>query len=233
MIKENEKAFWNTAAFLLRTLLTIVVVVILLVQANGYVINFQNLTVTKIGLLYIHPNPADATASLSWGMFEKQGQNLVAQLVPGQYTVTLSRPDYLSWQQTVSIEAGRSTAFPFATLYLAQPSLLEQRTPALDELKSPLVDQKLEVVGEEIWHTKKGQPVLVTRYSRSVRSARLFDAGHVLLQLGSEIHIVDIDGSNDQLLLTLPDTRVRRLIPIDNKTIGILDTDLLTTYRIR
>lgn len=229
----KEKAFWNTAAFVLRTFLTFVVVFILLVQANGYQIDFHRLQLNKIGLLFIHPNPVDVTAVLSSGKLERQNQNLVAELPSGQYTVVLTKTGYRPWQQSVSIQAGRSSAFPFATLYLTEPTLLEQRAPTVNELISPLVDEKLNASGGELWYTKKSTDVLITRYLPSVRSARLFDSGHVLVQLGSEIHIVDIDGSNDQVLLTLPDTKLRRILPIDNKTVGLLDVDRVTTYRIR
>lgn len=233
MRTQKEKTFWNTAAFLLRTLLTGVVVFILLVQANGYEINFHRLTLTKIGLLFIHPNPLDASASLSFGKLSKQGQNLVAALTPGQYVVMLTKPNYRPWSATVSIQAGRSNAFPFATLYLAEPTLLEQRSASAQELTSPLVDPTLTAEQGELWHRTRDGQGLVTRYFPSIRSARLFDAGHALVQLGAEIHIIDLDGSNDQVLLTLGDDRQRRFLPLDSKTIGLLDIDQVTIYRIR
>ncbi len=233
MHSSKEKPVWDTLAFVLRTLLTFVVVFILLVQANGYAIDFHRLRLAKIGLLYIHPSPPDVAASLNIGTFTRQGQNLVAELPPGQYTVTLRKSDYQPWQQTVRIQAGRSSAFPFATLFLAEPVLLAQRPATASELISPLVDEKLRVSGGELWAARAGSEQLVTRYLPSIRSARLFDSGHVIVQLGSEIHLLDLDGSNDRVLVTLGDSHQRRLLPIDTKTIGLLDVNQVTTYRIR
>lgn len=233
MTKRRASTIFNVVAFVLRTGLTLLAAGILLTQAMGYAIDFDDLTITKIGLLVLHVSPTDASVMVSDGVLQSDRSNLVAQLPSGTYSVEVSKDTYRTWRQTVTIAPGLSYAYPAVTLFLDVPELRSRRLATIDELLSPLVDDRLIVRGSELWRTLRGEQQLVTRFSQPIRSAILLDSAHVVVQIGRIIHVFDIDGSNDQSLVVLDDDRPRRLLAIDTETIGLLDLDTVSGYRVR
>lgn len=233
MQRNPHPAFWNSAAFVLRSVLTLLVAFLLLVQAYGYVIDFKSLTLTKVGLLVLQVRPTEATIALSGGTLHKEGNYLVSKLPQGSYQLEVSYPTYQTWKQRVRIEPGRSSAYPSIILFLTNPVVAATQPATTSQLATPLVDPTLRVDGGELWRIRKDDDQLVTRFSAPIRSARLFDKNHVLVTIGRELHVVDIDGSNDLRLVTFSDGRQRRLLPLDQTSMGVLDGVEVTEFVIR
>jgi hypothetical protein len=199
----------------------------------GYVIDFKSLTLMKVGLLVLQVRPTDATITLPGGELQKEGAYWVSKLPQGSYQLEVSHPTYQTWKQRVRVEPGRSHAYPAVTLFLAEPIASQTRPATLAELGAPLVEPTLRVEGGELWRVRKDGDQLVTRFSAPIRSARLSNRNHVLVTIGRELHVVDIDGSNDLRLVTFEDGRQRRLILLDQATVGILDGADVTEFVIR
>lgn len=223
----------TVGATVLRIILTGLASFILLLEANGYAVNFQTLAVTKVGLLVVSAQPATATVTVDNVTIKQQQTQWITKLPAGTYTVSASTPGYQTWRNPVQIESGMSRAYPSVWLFLATPIVTDVRPATARELFAPLVDETLKVDGTEIWHTMRGQSKLITRYFEPVQSAVMVGSEHVAVQIGSTIHILDMDGTNDQVLMTLPDKRQRRLLVPDDRTLGLLDGTQVTIYRIR
>jgi len=174
---------------------------ILVAEANGYAIDFHTLTVQKFGLLAANVTPPAATVMLTDGKLAKTGSQYAGQLPPGTYTLSVSLDAYHPWQRSVRIEAGKSTAFPLLTLFRVAPERIEERPATAAELATPLIDPSLTVVGGEIWRAQRSGQQLVTRLSRPISAAVLLDQSHVALLVDSQVRVIDVDGSNDQVLL--------------------------------
>ena len=205
------RTFFGVVAFVLRTTLTLLAAGILVAEANGYHINFSTFEISKQGLLVARISPDSAQAMLSGEPLQWTSGQWVTKRPPGTYTLTVNASEYLPWHKLLRIEAGRSIAFPNLSLYRQTPTLVEERAATRAELDTPLVDPRLAIEGSELWLNRQTGRQLISRFSAGLHSASLLDAGHVIFLRDRSVHVIDVDGSNDQLLLSdisSPDTRV-------------------------
>ncbi|MGI6103069.1 MAG: hypothetical protein ACOYBJ_00365 [Patescibacteria group bacterium] len=230
-----RRTSWEVAASLLLALLTLIGAVILLFGANGYVVDFKRLTIEQAGLIVVRPSVRSAMVSLPSEAKTKQlGQEYVAQLLPGRYDVTVSAPGRTTWSRIVEVQPGTAAVYGNVTLFYAEPELAVERTADRRDLDVPLVDESILVRdGELLVRTPDGL-VLVSRFSKPIRAARFLDAAHIVYLIGSDVHIIDLDGRSDVAFAGLCPTGLCRFRIEDNaKTLTLVQALTARSYRIQ
>lgn len=223
---------WDVIGFFLRSCLTLLAAGILALRANGYEIDFQNVTWQKAGMIVINADPTDAHLTVDGEPSPLSGRERTILLAPRTYTVSVQKEGLTSWQQTVRVEAGRASTFS-ALLFWIEPKLLGTRTAQLeDHLQKP--NTELLIRDSELWFMSGDAPRLITRFSQAITTAVLLDRDHVLLQLGATLHVVDVNGSNDRRLINLVDAEpVNLLVRSGGQIIDIVKGEAVTTYALR
>ena len=88
----------------------------LLMTAQGWVIDINNLSIVKTGALFLKFSPNDAVPTInnkkpqhtSSGLI--QSGILIKNLTPGNYAVKLSKSGYKDWKKNLVVESGLITA---------------------------------------------------------------------------------------------------------------------------
>ncbi|MBI2590113.1 hypothetical protein HYW32_03795 [Candidatus Berkelbacteria bacterium] len=233
MLQLRGQTGWDVTAFILQTVLTLLTGGILVAQANGYDIDFRTLAVEKTGLLVLDVQPASAQVFVDeQELFERNGER-VRQLLPGPVRIQVTNADYISWNHFAVIDSGLTKVFSKVRLFFKEPLIIRTRSVTKNEFLSPFIDSSLRLDQGEIWRIQGETARLITRLSRPILSATMLDEGHVVFQIEREIHILDLDGSNDINLLTLESDRAIQLISLyGGNVLGVLSEGILTEYQI-
>lgn len=234
-IASLRRTGWEIAASATLALLTLFSAVILLLGANGYVIDYEHLTIEQAGLIVVRANPRSSVVTFpDRAKVRKFGQEYAAELRPGRYEVAVNMDGYTSWTRSVEVKPGAASVFGNVTLFLESPTLKETRTANKRDLESPLVDDMLSIRGTELLARAADADVLISRFSRPVRAARYLDESHVVYLIGSEVHVIDVDGRND---IRLSNVRVEDLcrfrIEDSGKILTIVQGLFANSYRIQ
>ena len=80
----------------------------LLATAQGWVLDIKNLKVVKTGSLYLKYSPTDAVIEINGKVSDASPSILssgvlISRLVPDDYRVKVSEPDYLPWEKTLTV----------------------------------------------------------------------------------------------------------------------------------
>ncbi|HUY69597.1 MAG TPA: WD40 repeat domain-containing protein [Candidatus Tyrphobacter sp.] len=104
----------------------------LILYANGYRIDFKNLSVEKTGGIYIISQPRNAEITLD-NLAVSNNSNLISpgtligNLTKGRYLVSVSKPGYQSWQKNILVEPSLVAVYDQVVLV---PSLNDPKTGA-------------------------------------------------------------------------------------------------------
>lgn len=230
----QRETWWDIASFLLRSLLTLIAAVILVLEANGYVVDFNRLRIEKAGLLVIEVTPATATVRLDDKELSLQRGKLTKQYFPDQYQLEVSKLGYQTWHHQADIKKGHVALFNDITLFPTKLKVLDTHPVTLAEQQTLLVDNQLRILDTELWHRTKDAEQLITRLSVPMIGAILFDPSHALYETSTGIHVIDIDGSNDQLLLSDDFAKPAPLIITDSgRTLSVVGEQITTNYRLQ
>lgn len=207
----------------------IVAVVVVVVSASGYRFNLQTFKFSHTGLIAVNYTPQDAKVTLNGQpVTSSSGATTIDYLLPGRYTVDISKPGYNNWEETFFVEAEKAYINTSIILYRTDAPIAataDQVTTfsALGANNSDSID----IRGNEIWVKPaiRTSPILVTqsnlaliaRYSQpAVSPFWTDDKMHIVFQLGNSIHVIDRDGSNDVTLATLDSADPVKMAIINN-----------------
>lgn len=179
----------------------------ILYYAEGYRLNWKNFKLAKTGVIYLSSYPKGADVYLD-GLMEEKKTPYSKSLLPGFYYVVVKKSGYQDWSASFRINAGFVASYKSIVLFKNQ--IVPE--PLTDQSKINLVNAPTDVLattsddrlvinnGYEIWQGSK----LVTRFSEPVLGVKMYpDRGHIVFQQANEIRVIDIDGSNNILLVTL------------------------------
>lgn len=233
MIRRYRQTGWDIVASVLLFVCIVVAATVLLLEANGYLIDFARLRVEPSSLLVLRTEPWDVTLDLD-GATLAQAWDGTWQIAPGRHELAVSAENRHIWRQSFHVVPRRAAVYQSIILYRITPTLIETRPVHEEERGIPLVDPSLRVtVGGEIRIVDGLQTRLVTRFSRAPSAVRLLDAGHLIMQLDREIHVIDSDGSNDRVLFKLPDETARQLIISEGgRSLGIVNGEEVAIYQL-
>lgn len=199
----QSETWWDFASFILRTVLTLIAAAILILEANGYVIDFDRLRVEKAGLIVVSVHPTDAELFLNGRQINLQRGQLTQKLFPDLYLLEIRREGYQVWQHSVRVESGTVAAFPGALLFLDHIVQSSQHPVTVSESQLPLINSKILITGNELWYKPdSSKEQLVTRLSVPITAATLLDSHHIVYQTADSVRVIDIDGLNDDLLVS-------------------------------
>lgn len=230
----QREAWWDITSFLMRSVLTLIAATILVLEANGFVIDFNRFRIEKAGLLVLmaHTDGVKATVD-GKPLVLKRGQ-LTKQYFPDQYELDVRKDGYQSWRHQVHIEKGHVARFVAITLFLEHPTIIGTHPATSAEQQSPLVSPQLRLIGSELWFRTTAGEQLITRLSTPMIAAVMLDPSHVLYETHQGVHVIDIDGSNDQLLVESNIVDPLPLLVADGgKMLSIIGEQVTTKYQLQ
>ncbi len=183
----------------------LILAVILVFEAYGYRFNRQNWTLEPTGVIYIDGQPRHVDITVNG----KTPRDTVlpvrfSKLLPGQYDIVLASPERQTWSKSFALSGGQAIEAKHIQLYLTAPKPAKsERKLTIEELQKDFKSQKgnLEIKNNEIWFNEK----LMTRFGEKISGAILVNnRSNIIFQLGEEIRVMDIDGTNNVKLITLP-----------------------------
>lgn len=212
------RSHWRRLLHLGYFLAFLATVVAIVSITSGYLFNWQTKQVVHTGLINLSPDQLPVYVSVNGQppkLYKKKPITL-PYLLPGYYTVTLTKDGYLVWTKSIQVNSGEVVVNPAIQLFLAET----KAEPASSEEKELLAkvsvpkDDELDVRGNEIWAKPISRTYpftvasdtfsLVGRFISPVLSAQWFpDRTNILFQVGNEIRVIDRDGSNDNVLVVL------------------------------
>ncbi len=233
---EERDVGWDIAGVALRSVLTLLAAAILVLEANGYLIDFNRLRAEKAGLLVLETRPADAKAMLDGNALPLRRGQLTTAYFPDMYRLDVVKDGYHPWHHTVRIERGHVAVFDGIVLFPRERPVTGARPATTAEAAAPLVGSQLRVTSGEVWYqsARTAAEQLVTRLSVPIQAAVLLDKAHVLYQVRSGVHVVDLDGTNDVLLIdqALPDP-ARMTVADGGRTVLLTVAGTTTSYRVQ
>jgi len=182
----------------------------LLMTAQGWVIDVNNLSVVKTGALFLKFSPDDAIPTInnktpqhtSSGII--QSGILIKNLTPGNYVVKLSKPGYEDWEKNLSVKSGLVTAASQIKLW---PNSVSTKPIIAEQIKN-------------FWSTNKG--IVYQRDDNKI----IFDK---LVLRGKDVVLADYES---ELIITIEDKNYF-LINLDNPLTAINLSHLFNSLKQR
>lgn len=186
-----------------------------LIWTQGYRINWQSGTIQQTGLMYLRSQPKDAMVTLNGRVVGLQTPLRLSFLLPQTYEAEITKPTYTSWQKLIRIEPGQAKIFEDIILYLAQPVEKSILPDDQTKINTYTPDPRVVINGGELWYNTQ----FVSRFSIPILAADLMpDHQHIIYQRGSDIRVIEIDGGNDTLLLSISSEGQARFMMQSNGT---------------
>lgn len=179
--------------------------------AEGYRLNVKNFKIIKTGMASFSVYPRDSKVFLDSKLVftgsKFRTSAFSVNLTPGYYTARVEHDGFKTWNSEFKIESGFVSDYKSIVLFkseiIPKPLTDQRKISALNAPVDSLATQSTNSpinIGPEIWLSNK----LVTRFSAPVLSAKWYsDEYHILFQIGNEIRVMDKNGSNNILLITL------------------------------
>lgn len=205
------------------------VATIITLQANGYIIDFNNLTLEKSSLVALQFSDRPDEVKIDSKIVDYQRSQLIKQINPGRHELVLSRSGYHNWYNSFRVEPGQAQHYENIKFFLTEPLLLgSQVTSSLPTVNS---DPRLLILGSELWLRLPDQLKLITRYSEPILAAKVLADDQVVFLAEGFVRVINVDGSNDIPLLQKPDALD---IAIDSDSqISLYYSNKVETYKIR
>lgn len=210
-------------------LLILIVATCLVFYAQGWRFNFKTFQIYKTGLLYLQVSPTPDSFVIANKKFG--GKNKFAiNLLPGSYQVKTLKDGYGDWNMEVSIEPEVVTSFSNIVLFTNNPKITtlsdQSKIAYLNSPDSNLAEKSQKDLTSnkyEIWSQGK----LVTRFSQPISNVVWYpDLDHILFQQNDQIRIIDSQGFNNTLLVTLSTNQSTRFaVGNQGKELYYIDND--------
>jgi len=207
---------------------------LIVLKANGYQINYQNWKIIKTGMIILNGEPKDVTIKMNNKILKGGLPKRISNLSAGTYEITISHQDYQEWSKVIKVDSGLAASFDDIILFKDAPE--ERALPEnlnIEKLGAEYINanRDLTIKDSEIYFRKN----LITRFSQEVLAASLYsDNKHIIYQIQNELRIIDLDGSNNKLLINLSGTEPSMFSFRDNGAeILFLDGDTIKAKNIR
>lgn len=199
--------------------------------ASGYQFDWDNKTLTRTGLLYLAGNPKSVTVEVNRKIVSDRLPLRLPTVLPGEYRINISKPGYVTWSKTFSIEPGEARAETEITLFLEEPEISTVTDPEMiEKVKIPHAISSLINEREIIYRDN-----IVTRVSTTIQDAALgSDRAHIFFQNDRVIKVIEIDGSNETSLYEMQNDNISNLLIANGgKEILLLDGVEVRRSRVR
>lgn len=199
------------------TVLVALLAVYLILLANGYKVNYRNLSFQKTGMIYLKSEPDEVQVYLDNKLMDEKTPSRLGSLLPGRYTVKISKDKYYEWQKTFLVAESETVAEGQIALFLQNPQELtasEEEKQAFSSLVDQWPPKGLEIKNQsEVWFND----VYVTRFSQEIKHLSWYtNLKHILVQEDKKIVIMDPDGSNIVKLVDLSADGISQFITINS-----------------
>jgi len=204
-----------------------------LYEANGYRLNRQTWRLEPTGLISLDGQPKQVDSII---INSKKKSTILPyrtkKILPGVYEIKINKENFTTWIKTVRIDGGQAFEEKKIILFLAEPVKSDSKSnTTIEQLKNDAQNQGkyLTVKANEIYY----QDELVTRFSDSVKSAILTDdKAHIMVQIGQELRVIELDGSNNTKLIDFP-TNDAYAFTQNNEKVYYFDKDKLVEVKVR
>lgn len=200
MVKKRSRlylvSFWTTV-----TAVFLVTSAVLVLGATGYTINWQRLKLQQTGMIMLKGNENNVEVKMNGRLIGTQLPVKVSSLAEGWYDVTISRANYNTWEKNFWIEPGQATNEQNIILWKneGKPEIVTD-TKIISQVKAIILPPDIVVDSNEIIVGDN----LVTRFSQSPISYNWYkNQAYILFQIGREIRVIKIDGTDDTTLVQL------------------------------
>lgn len=177
---------------------------LILLEANGYRINRQTWRLEKTALIILDGTPDQVELSYNGKTANVNLPVRISKLVPGQYDLVLNVNGRGEWSKNLQLAGGEAKKIQNIILFIDQPQAtpLGSEQSVLDNITQSYKNQSSNLVikNNEIWYLDR----LVTRFGDPILGAVLArDKNHIIYQMDQEIRVMELDGSNNNLLAQL------------------------------
>ena len=206
----NDRRTRRMGKIILGQLFAAIIITIISLSLIGYGLGYRldssNFKLVKTSVVYLEFSPRDVVVSVN-NEKTTNASNFVQNIRPGLYNIILSKDGYIPW--TMQLRADSGAVYDFRKIVLFNSNIKTDNLS--DQSKINLINAPLDILAEnspgelsnsdyEIWIGDK----LVTRFSEPVKSALWYpDLNHIVYQQSNQIRVIEIDGQNDTLLVTL------------------------------
>lgn len=204
-IKQYKKIFSVTAKIIIVIVFFICATYVIL-NAAGYKIIISRRSIVQTSMIVIKALPKGVILTVDGAV---QNNTLsswrVSGLQPGNHEIEIKKAAYNKWTKSLYIEPGQSAIYENISLFLDEPTI----TTIGEDIDSNLVTklnqtkkgERIAIINNEI----SLDGVLVTRLSTSLTNPQIFpDNYHISYIADNYLHIIDIDGTNDNKILAIP-----------------------------
>ncbi|MBU6389185.1 PEGA domain-containing protein [Patescibacteria group bacterium] len=200
-----SRYIWHFLHLLVMVVLIVLCSVVAVFYSMGYKLNLAARTIEQTGILQLGTDSASnpVTVYIDGAAKSSTLPYRYNQVLPGEYSVSIKKNGYQSWDRMVSVEPNMVVSFQHIVLILTSPIQRPATGTDLDLLAHAGHPQNgLEVQNEnELWI--EGQ--FITRTSDNITNAQWYpDNQHVVYQAGDELLLADSDGLSTERLLTVP-----------------------------
>lgn len=183
----------------------LVLAVFVLYEANGYRLNKTTWHLESTGLISLDGQPKQIdTIIINGKTVAKNLPYKTKKLLPGYYDIAASKSGYSTWNKTIYLNGGQAYEDKKMFLFFSKPLIVETtKNMNIDSLTNEAKNQSANITIKvnEIWYNDE----LLTRFSDTPKSVILADDRlHVFFQLGNEMRVIELDGSNNTKLFDLP-----------------------------
>lgn len=205
----RQKWLW----FLLNISITLSFVIIgfhLVARASGFRYNPAAKRWQKTGMIVITAEPKGATLILEDKEYRLNERLRVANLLPGNYSVSVNKPGYLPWYRQINIQPGFVINLEHIRLFRTELPSYPANDRQTKLWQNNIPDSALQLLANgEVWLDGN----LVTRFAALPQSLDLLlDRDHLVYSLGNQIRVMTIDGQSDDLLYQIKNDQSTRLI---------------------
>lgn len=211
----------------------LVLALFILYEANGYKLNRQTWHLELTGLISLDGQPRQIDDIKING--KTVASNLpykTKKILPGYYEIVASKSGYSNWTKIFYLNGGQAYEDKKMFLFFTEPVITEtNRIITKESLTNDAKNQASAVTikNNEIWY----QENLVTRFSDIPKSAILADDRlHIFFQLGSELRVIELDGSNNTKLFDFPSADTY-IFSQNNDRVYYIDKDKIFEVEIR
>lgn len=177
---------------------------VLIAYANGYHVNIKNFHLQRTGMIVVDGQLKTVKIYVNTQEYVTSLPVRFSRLAPGRYDVKVTSSNYQDWEKVVNLSGGEAVNLSNVVLFLQVPQV--SKSPADQSIENRANSNYLNQTAGIAVNTNelRYQDKLITRFSQTILGA-IYDSNsdHFYLQLNDELRAIDIDGSNNRLLIKL------------------------------
>lgn len=193
----------HTVHLVVLQILVVTISLVAVFYSLGYKINPTTHAIQRTGLIWITSDLDQVPASVKVDGTEVSLElpYRSVPLFPGTYDISITREGYQPWTRTVTIVPNKVVSFRYVTLIRIAPTPLQAQEADRNYLNGSNPDTRNITVKEnELYVGGK----FITRYSDDIYGAQWYsDRGHVALQVGNKLMLLEVSSRQSQVLATL------------------------------